>query len=515
MNSELVKLLSDPWERLTSGKLYKILIKGDENDEDAGLEAPFIPNEHQIDFLENLHYRNIILKARQLGFTTAIAIYYLDCCLFRENVRAGMIAQDKPTAESLFRDKVKFAYDNLPPALRARMPLQRDSASELLFAHNNSAIKVSTSMRSGTLQYLHVSEFGKICAKFPDKAKEVLTGSIPAVAPDGIIVIESTAEGQDGAFYKMSETARKNKELERPLSKKDYRFHFYPWWGAKEYRLPADGIIITAKDHAYFDGIEQDCGTVIDNEQRAWWVATRDTDFSGESEKMWQEYPSTPAEAFQKSKEGCFYTEQFTRIRKEGRICRVPYRPGIPVNTFWDIGNSDGTAIWFHQRLGLQDLFIGFDEGWGESYEYFVKRMQAKGWLWGKHYLPHDGAHARQGQSANLSPQQMLQNLGLQNVVIVPRVSELIHGINKTREVLMGDTWFDETECKAGLVHLESYTRKFNKATGQYTSEPVKADGHSEASDALRQFAQIKHQIDAPQRAPQPLPLKTTGGWMS
>ena len=133
---ELEKNLSDPWWRLTSGFLYQILIKGDEETE--GLKAPFIPNNHQVNFIENLHYRNIILKARQLGFTTMIAIYYLDCCLFGEgNVRAGMIAQDKNAAESLFRDKVKFAYDNLPPEIKERFPLARDSASELLFAHNN------------------------------------------------------------------------------------------------------------------------------------------------------------------------------------------------------------------------------------------------------------------------------------------------------------------------------------------------------------------------------------------
>jgi hypothetical protein len=78
-----------------------------------------------------------------------IAIYYLDCCLFgKGDTRAGMIAQDKYAADKLFRDKVKFAYDNLPPEIKARFPLARDSASELLFAHNNSSITVGTSMRS-------------------------------------------------------------------------------------------------------------------------------------------------------------------------------------------------------------------------------------------------------------------------------------------------------------------------------------------------------------------------------
>ncbi|UOH16922.1 terminase [Acinetobacter sp. NyZ410] len=508
---ELEKLLSDPWQRLTSGFLYQILIKGDEDTE--GLKAPFMPNEHQLDFMNNLWYRNIILKARQLGFTTLIAIYYLDCCLFGEgNIRAGMVAQDRDSAEKLFRDKVKFAYDNLPPEIKERFPLARDSASELLFAHNNSSIKVGTSMRSGTLQYLHVSEYGKICAQYPKKAKEVKTGSIPAVSPNGIVIIESTAEGDHGDFFDMTEIARNKKDSGKELSKKDYKFNFYPWHGAKEYQLDHQNIHITDKEHEYFDGIEQECNVKITLDQRAWYVATRDSDFSGSSELMWQEYPSTPDEAFKKSKEGCWYTEQFLKVRKEGRICTLPIRTDVPVNTFWDIGNSDGTAIWFHQRVGMQDLFIDFAEGWGEPYEYFVKIMQSKGYLWGKHYLPHDGAHARQGESKNLSPQQMLKNLGLTNVEIVPRVSELLHGINQTRNALMNDVWFDVDRCKNGLTHIENYTRKFNAHAQTYTSEPVKSDGHSEASDAFRQFAQVRDQIGrvAKKSPPPPLAKRTT-----
>ncbi len=135
-----------------------------------------------------------------------MCILWLDTALFSKGpIRCGIIAQDREAAESLFRGKVKFAYDNLPAPLRERMPLSKSTATELEFAHNGSSIRVATSMRSGTIHRLHVSEFGKICAKYPDKAREVVTGSIPAVPPSGILVIESTAEGQEGAFYDMTE----------------------------------------------------------------------------------------------------------------------------------------------------------------------------------------------------------------------------------------------------------------------------------------------------------------------
>jgi hypothetical protein len=168
---------------------------------------PFVPNAAQRRLLERLWYRTIILKARQLGFTSLVAIMWLDQALFNADQRCGIIAHDRKSAEVIFRDKVKLAYERLPDELRERMPLARDSASELLFAHNNSSIRVATSMRSGTIHRLHVSEFGKICATYRDKAREVVTGSLPAVPVVGIAVIESTAQGQDGDFYTMTQHA--------------------------------------------------------------------------------------------------------------------------------------------------------------------------------------------------------------------------------------------------------------------------------------------------------------------
>ena len=483
---EMVECLADPMWRLCSGQLYKIMIKGD--DGETELVMPFRPNDSQRDLLATLHTRNIILKARQIGFTTLIDIYILDCVLFRENVRAGIIAQSDPVAKTIFRDKIQFAYLNLPPALREAFPLERDSQSELLFAHNNSSIRVATSMRSGTLQYLHVSEFGKICAEFPARANEIVTGSIPAVPSTGVIFIESTSEGQEGSFYEMTTRAEKLAQAGKKLTKKEYRMHFYAWHIEPRYRMDPEGVVITDSDNEYFDKVEVEAKCTLDIEQRAWWCATRETDFAGQTEKMWQEYPSTSKEAFQQSTEGCYYTTQMVAVRKQGRICNVPHRPGSPVNTFWDIGNGDGTAIWFHQKVGQNDNFIKFIEGWGEPYAYYVTQMQQLGYIWGVHYLPHDGNHVRQGQNESLSPKEMLENLGLKNIEIVDAVIDISHGIQATRDAFT-TCWFDEVGCKEGLVHLESYKKRWNKTTGRFMDSPVH-NIHSEAADAFRQFAQ-------------------------
>ncbi len=497
--ADLLVCLSDPLWRLCSGQLYKIKTKprdenGDEDEDAEPLIVPFKPNRAQRRLLKKLHKRNIILKARQLGFTTFIAILFLDSALFAHKdrpVSAAIVAHVDEVAKEIFRDKIKFAYDQLPASLRDAMPLERDRADKLEFAHNGSWVRVSTSFRGGTLTHLHISEFGKICATNPAKANEVVTGSIPA-AEMGMIFIESTAEGRAGEFYNMTQRARRLADLGRRLTNKEFRFHFFPWWDDQNYRIDPEHVDISPSENEYFDEVEAKMGCRIDIEQRAWWVSTRDNVYSGEEDKMWQEYPSTPDEAFQQSNKGAYYAIQMTRVRKERRIGRFLVDPSVPVNTFWDIGNRDGTAIWFHQRIGGFHRFVNFEEGWGEPYSHFVRKMdefqRQTGCVWGRHYLPHDGAHEKQGETNNNSPRTMLENLGLKRIEIVERVSEVQHGISATRDFL-ALCQFDETRCKEGIAHIDNYSRTWNERLACFTDVPMH-DVHSEAADALRQAAQ-------------------------
>lgn len=495
---ELARCLADPEWRLFSGCLYKIMIKGDDEvDEDGNvIEAaesfvlPFKPNRAQRRFMKRLWHRNLILKARQLGFTTLVALLWLDHALFNSDQRCGIIAQDRDAAKVIFRDKVKFAYDNLPPEIRDRFPLSASNADEIVFAHNNSSVRVATSMRSGTIHRLHVSEFGKICAKYPDKAQEVVTGSIPAVPTNGILIIESTAEGREGEFFEMVEIAQKNHNSKKKLTPKDYRIHFYAWWMEPKYRLDSTTVVVTPAEHDYFDLIEGKMECVIDRDQRAWYVATKQADFQGREERMWQEYPSTPEEAFQVSTEGNYYAKDMIEVRKRGGICKV-LKLDLPVNTFWDIGNHDGCAVWFHQELRGEDRMIDYYEAHGEDLRHYVVELQKRGYLFGTHHLPHDAEHKRLGDY-NKSTQEMLQDLMPgQSFVIVPRITELITGIQQTRKHLKG-VYFDEVSCKLGIQRIEGYRKKFSRADNRFTDTPDKANGCSEGADALRQWAQAK-----------------------
>jgi hypothetical protein len=469
----------------------------------------FVPNKAQTDLLSNLWYRNIILKARQLGFSTLVQLMELDQCIFNPDIRAGVIAQDKDSATVIFRDKIKFAWNRMPPLVHEQRQIVTNSASELVF-DNNSGIRVATSLRSGTLQYLHVSEFGKICARTPDKAREVLTGSLPAVAPDGFTFIESTAEGRSGAFFDMSTTAQRNQAEGKPESKLDFRFHFFAWFDAPEYRIET-GEFLSDEDNRYFDSLEVATGATIDNAQRAWYVAKRRTDYSGDAQMMKQEYPSLPSEAFEQSVEGCYYVQQMLAARKEGRIGHVPYMPGHLVNTFWDIGHGDGTAIWFHQRIAGQDRFIRFYEAWGEPYSHFVSEMNKYGYVFGKHYLPHDANHRRQGMVDNSTPEEMLQALGLQNTEIVPVIDRKINGIQMTRNVFPA-FWFDATNCAKGIDHLDGYHKEWDARNACWRQEP-QHDIHSEAADAIRQCGQVYESLGQTQAKFTFAPTRAVSPW--
>lgn len=247
----------------------------------------------QIHLMENMHYKNIILKARQLGFTTFICIFMLDYALFNKNKALGIVAHTKDDASVIFR-KVKIAWDNFPVHLKEYFKLQAlgDSATEYQFT-NGSAMRVSTSLRSGTYQMVLITEFGKICSRFPEKAAEIVTGTLPAVPASGVVFIESTAEGEEGHFYEYCQDAMEAKRLHRALTRKDYKFFFFPW-----YQNPADVITgdvpISAEINEYLDKMSRLVKVTFTREQRNWYYLTT----KELKTKMKQEHPTTPEEAF-------------------------------------------------------------------------------------------------------------------------------------------------------------------------------------------------------------------------
>jgi hypothetical protein len=267
-------------------------------------------NESQLEFFNSRHNRNIILKARQKGFTTLAVIDALDDCLFIPNFEAGIIAHSLDDAKKIF-DKAKLAFDRLPDWLKKLRTPNTDKAGEYVFP-NNSKFSVDTSFRSGTLSRLHVSEFGKISKKYPEKAKEIRTGAFEAIPKEGRIDVESTAEGVGGDFYDLCQEAiDKDQSKITPL---EFKFHFHPWWKTQEYRIEAD-VSFDKELQEYFNYLKNEQGIILDCEQMNWYALKKES----LKDEMAQEYPSFPEESFLASGRPFFNQ---TQIAAEIKRCK-------------------------------------------------------------------------------------------------------------------------------------------------------------------------------------------------
>lgn len=480
MKPEHLKLLRDKKWRLNN--LYFITDK-------QGKKVRFRMTDEQVEYFDGLHTRNIILKARQLGFTTECCIIQLDAALF-ESAKCALIAHTLNDAKRLFREKVKYAYDNLPLEIRKANPARNDASGELVF-NKGGSIYVSTSFRGGTLRYLHVSEFGKICAKFPHKAREIVTGAFEAVATDCFVTIESTAEGRAGYFFDYSQNAEKQQLSGVPLGLLDWKFFFFSWWKNKEYWLDPTNVVIPQRLTDYFNELHAKHGIVTNDGQRAWYAAKE----KSLGDDMKREYPSLPAEAFQQSVEGAYYAKQFAKLYASRRVGTIPNNDHLPVHTFWDIGVGDSTAIWFVRMVGEEYHIVDFYENSGEGLRHYMKVLKDRGYTYGEHWGPHDIDNREFGSDGKTRRELAREGYEIDGqkysikFSVVPKLG-IDEGIEQAREILARCA-FDDSKCEKGVSALENYRKEWDDKRGCWKDKPLH-DWSSHAADAFRYFAVAK-----------------------
>lgn len=478
--NDLKLKLKDKFWRLNN--LYYITDK-------SGKKIKFKMTPEQLEYFEGMHTRNIILKARQLGFTTEVCIIQLDAALF-ESAKCALIAHNLEDAKRLFREKTKYAYDNLPSVIKQANPAKNDAARELVFA-NGGSLYVSTSFRGGTLKYLHISEFGKICAKYPDKAKEIVTGAFEAVATGCFITIESTAEGKSGYFYDYCTTAEKAFLQGKLLSALDWKFFFFAWWKNPLYAIELIEQLPTRLND-YFSELEAKHKIKLTEQQKAWYHAKEKT----LGDDMKREYPSIPAEAFEQSIEGAYYSKQFRQLYKYNRITTLPDNSHLPVYTYWDLGVGDSTAIWFVRIVGDEYHVIDYYENSGEGLRHYMKVLKDKaqklGYEYAEHWAPHDIDNRElsgDGKSRKQIAKEGYEIDGEKYSIkfnVAPRLS-VDDGIESVREILPLCA-FDSSRCEQGIAHLESYRKAWDDKNGCWKDKPLH-DHTSHGADAFRYFA--------------------------
>lgn len=188
--------------------------------------------------------------------------------------------------------------------------------------------------------------------------------------------------------------------------------------------------------------------------------------------------------SFDATVEGAYYASEFAQVAKENRICRLPIEPTISVDTAWDLGIDDATAIWFIQDVGQERRLIDYLEVSGEGLPQIVKQLEAKGYRYGRHLLPHD-VEVRELNNGT-SRRETLEKLGLRDIEIVP-AQEVADGINAVR-LMLAKCWFDADRCARGIEALKQYRREWDGKRQTWRERPLH-DWSSHAADAFRYLA--------------------------
>lgn len=253
----------------------------------SGDKVPFIPNEAQAEYDRHRTNRDIILKARQEGFSSYIDALITLECLFKHNLRCVLIAHDRLSTQVLF-DRVKFYVENLSGDMKP--DFGRQSRREIYFRRTNSTFYIGTAGyeefgRGDCIHRLHCSEV----ASWPNPV-ELISGLFQAVPEEGSIWIESTAKGRGNWYH-----ATCMKALE---GRGDFKLHFFPWFADPMYKRPAR-MMLSDLDLDERELMEENN---LSLDQMQW---RRDKiDEMDNSEMLFganlfpQEYPATPEEAF-------------------------------------------------------------------------------------------------------------------------------------------------------------------------------------------------------------------------
>jgi phage terminase large subunit len=185
-----------------------------------------------------------------------------------------------------------------------------------------------------------------------------------------------------------------------------------------------------------------------------------------------------------------FYSQSIHFLHQHNMITNVDYNPMYPVVTYWDIGLSDYTSIWFMQNINGRINIIDFLQNNGEHPAHYAEELNSKGYSYSVHYLPHDGEHARFGMTKKIAPQ--LWDAGLKGSISYTKKSRGASDIQATRGFLRR-CWFDANKCDTGLKMLKNYRKKYNQDLQTYADTPVH-DWASHASDAFLYLAM--HNLD-------------------
>ena len=190
---------------------------------------------------------------------------------------------------------------------------------------------------------------------------------------------------------------------------------------------------------------------------------------------------------------GAYYGIEMNKAEADKRIGEVPYNPGMPVFTAWDLGVGDPTAIWFFQLVGPAIHLIDYYETPGAGLDHLAKQvLQERSYLYARsdvhgshaHIYPHDADQDQQGEVVYTRANE-LRKLGLPGKVLPP--AKVDDGIAAVRRILPR-CYFDEKKCARGIDALRNYQKEWDDDDKVYKPRPLH-NWASHGADAFRYLA--------------------------
>lgn len=393
----------------------------------------YTPRKHQYELHTKLKRFSVLVCHRRFGKTVLCVNHAIDRGLRcpRKYPQIAYIAPTYGQAKRVAWDMFKKYTKNLPNVsvneAELRIEIQRPSNGDfvrfvLLGAEN-----------PGSLKGIYLD--GVILDEYAECMPSIWEETIRPALSDrlGWAIFIGTPKGHNH-FYEKYMEAVKNQDRD---------------WFAAIYRASETGIIPQSE----LDDAKQTMGI----------------------DKYNQEYECS----FTAAIKGSYYGDIINNLEREGRIGSVPWDPALDVDTSWDLGIGDTTAIWFFQGVGLDVHVVDYLEQSGQGLEYYAKKLREKPYVYRDHFLPHDAA--ARDLSSGKTREQTLRELGLRPIIL-PR-GKVEDRINAAR-LMLPKCRFDKVKCADGLKALSNYQRQFDEKRKSFNDRPLH-DWASHGADAF------------------------------
>lgn len=470
------------------------------------------------------HPRVIVLKSRQQGISTLWLVSYFDDAVFQPLFNIGLMAQGVDEASTLL-ERSKFLWDTLDSSVKSfvGVNLDKDNAKEFSFS-NGSKILIRVSFRSGTLQRLHVSEMGKIANNYPLRAKEVKTGTLQALARGNTGIIESTAEGMN--MFKDMWDAAELALYSGSMSEKDFYPVFLSWALDPDCVEPVDQAVDKdAEDYfkkleteftAYIRKFNPDyAGLKLTKQQKNFWIVQR-RELGGD---VHQEYPGTPEEAFTASRDGTYWSRQFSEeVVRNGRVREGVYDPNLLVDVYIDIGVEDYGVLVFKQWYRGEYRII--DEYFNQNYDmaHYMDEAMSRGYRINRIRFPHDakvreyaGGNTGQGGRTRTRldiAREKARMEGWDVQIDVVAKDSIADGIEAVRRII--PKLIIDSKCEYIIKCFQRYSKEWDEKLSAW-KKTERHDEWSHGAACLRYVANDSLELESDSKRREPARRRATG----